>query len=1173
MESTSNQDSPIAINDDSSLTDRQAQGVKSEDAGNGTPQKPVPFESTHATSEPWHGNSSSTLSDFHIAPLSVPWPSTTADDPELELSSDIGQSTRAEGKIHLAQQDDQAPWNILKARNPLDSFQLNRRLVENSITPVVETSTKKANQSISRATGYLGLGSSDGGNEFPVNEPSGPVFGHDSSTPHAHADFNDDYGSAIGAWDTGDASTIPYPVPSVSGYGTVPYYSLIDEPDSREIPRDSSSRPSWLTDSSMGFDHASTPTFRQVDIPRGTHFCDLCNRVPFHTSSDLLIHKKGYHGILDVDDGFFLCKGSECLKSYRIWTELDNFKRHCRRTHPKEDLDDLVKKSVFNQYAILASSLHGSSVHDTSNDLSFPKFKQNSHHTVQIQWDFLGFLREQFGGYKEVALGSIVTLSGTAKLAQATTAGEYLEWNWPRTGPACLAALQQAAESPGLQSSITWPELDDVEIAVTLSESTGEVSIDIRGVIDNFSSITEPLSWIGSTFQFSTEKTIRYSIASIDGDHLPDYTITFSHHPLTEDELNDANCWHPLFDHGVIARGFPVMERSGQKGLELSLYMMTALGGVQRAFVYQGGVILKGFSAAFVPIERYNDSIQWHMVQNEDGKRLTYQEVVQRCPNRSMLKDVSLECLKYSRAILGWCSTVQGRLGTADFDYKNIDYAEGLSDASRDVTITGANLGLSEHATMGLSVAFGRKGSKKHIARSGTFKTILDCAEDTPVVLFDPSKPDRRAWLVSASDAILHIVHTQNTHRPFKVNGEQVELCHADPEKNGWKAGRDAILRNASVKLEDSEWPDERAIYFRDRFAGLWSDFEARLDMVEQSIPDGIKVRGTWRHFLRGWQYMDLADRASSFGYKETTLHGTHGAWVHLVHEIDALVLFASGLQDLFRPLSGTRICPKWRTVPTEKDYLTTGVPMLKRLFTKAGSRTTRNYLAGRLQWHKGCKLFEDYDCCGQYQCDCNRQQGLFYDEWNTIGNLTRPDSLALEQDSGAVVFGKGPPCALLRQPKPRQTELYSQKNTNFVHNEWVSSKSSDESIHTCQSSKLEDRCQTTKTRTPDNSILSNSRSSLRTSTGRSSSPSTPPEEASTKTVIARKRARDRLSQGNSVVDSLGDMLPKQTMASICQDVVYHKVTTSHGEVPKRLRRTGKLRAISPSGPSPDHGL
>ena len=44
------------------------------------------------------------------------------------------------------------------------------------------------------------------------------------------------------------------------------------------------------------------------------------------------------------------------------------------------------------------------------------------------------------------AFGPILTLSGNATNAYATTCGEYMSWNWPKTGPDTLEAIQLAVQ-------------------------------------------------------------------------------------------------------------------------------------------------------------------------------------------------------------------------------------------------------------------------------------------------------------------------------------------------------------------------------------------------------------------------------------------------------------------------------------------------------------------------------------------------------------------------------------------------------------------------------------------------------------------------------------------------------------------------------------------------------
>jgi len=73
----------------------------------------------------------------------------------------------------------------------------------------------------------------------------------------------------------------------------------------------------------------------------------------------------------------------------------------------------------------------------------------SSHHRTyfSIHWDLRAFIREQYEN-QPVSIGSIITLSGSAIAAQATTCKQYIEANWPLYGSKVLQLLEKAIDSP-----------------------------------------------------------------------------------------------------------------------------------------------------------------------------------------------------------------------------------------------------------------------------------------------------------------------------------------------------------------------------------------------------------------------------------------------------------------------------------------------------------------------------------------------------------------------------------------------------------------------------------------------------------------------------------------------------------------------------------------------------
>ncbi|KUJ12904.1 uncharacterized protein LY89DRAFT_196620 [Mollisia scopiformis] len=52
----------------------------------------------------------------------------------------------------------------------------------------------------------------------------------------------------------------------------------------------------------------------------------------------------------------------------------------------------------------------------------------------------------------------------------------------------------------------------------------------------------------------------------------------------------------------------------------------------------------------------------------------------------------------------------------------------------------------------------------------------------------------------------------------------------------------------------------------------------------------------------RGWDIMDLVQERSPIRMKETDIQESNGGWTDLAQDLNVVVLFANGLEDLIRP-------------------------------------------------------------------------------------------------------------------------------------------------------------------------------------------------------------------------------------------------------------------------------
>ena len=115
------------------------------------------------------------------------------------------------------------------------------------------------------------------------------------------------------------------------------------------------------------------------------------------------------------------------------------------------------------------------------------------------------------------------------------------------------------------------------------------------------------------------------------------------------------SCWNEALGSSVIVTGFPIPERHhGETGLEIPFEIMAGLGAVPLATQYAGGYILKGRSIVFVPVEREQDSVQWHLL-HKNGGRIQYRDIANLCPHRLSATMLDKEGLLSTRAFLGWC--------------------------------------------------------------------------------------------------------------------------------------------------------------------------------------------------------------------------------------------------------------------------------------------------------------------------------------------------------------------------------------------------------------------------------------------------------------------------------------------------------------------------------------
>jgi hypothetical protein len=222
--------------------------------------------------------------------------------------------------------------------------------------------------------------------------------------------------------------------------------------------------------------------------------------------------------------------------------------------------------------------------------------------------------------------------------------------------------------------------LDGTQIIACIQSHKAEV--EVHGTRGSVADIGEQLAWIGSALRSSPiAHGPVYCCAQVKeiGNKSPDSvvdsgvsgqlccSITFR---IERPEVHSGNgrCWYGLFRNPVIAKGFPIPHRlQRETGLEIPLPIMSGLAQAKRITTFDGNVYMKGFSTMLFPAEQVGNLVLWHLLYNEDGKRLSYLDNRVnsfQCPS---IKHIGLSYLETSRHIVGWSTSIKVYTGIISF--------------------------------------------------------------------------------------------------------------------------------------------------------------------------------------------------------------------------------------------------------------------------------------------------------------------------------------------------------------------------------------------------------------------------------------------------------------------------------------------------------------------------
>lgn len=190
-------------------------------------------------------------------------------------------------------------------------------------------------------------------------------------------------------------------------------------------------------------------------------------------------------------------------------------------------------------------------------------------------------------------------------------------------------------------------------------------TIRVKGPEDFTVTIGQQLAWLSAACRNSNgQLAFCYTTFTVEKSESLCPIFRLKHKVSSSGIEHSNSCWHDLVGNSVIVYGFPIPERTDEvHGLHLPVELMATLGRIPFATYFDGGYVLKGRSFAIVPLQRRGASVQWHLFQTKDGRRIEYEDLYELAPDRLMVKEDDGPAFLSAGSYLGWCPQCNVNLG------------------------------------------------------------------------------------------------------------------------------------------------------------------------------------------------------------------------------------------------------------------------------------------------------------------------------------------------------------------------------------------------------------------------------------------------------------------------------------------------------------------------------
>ncbi|KAK5741652.1 hypothetical protein LTR17_003858 [Elasticomyces elasticus] len=588
---------------------------------------------------------------------------------------------------------------------------------------------------------------------------------------------------------------------------------------------------------------------------------------------------------------------------------------------------------------------------------------------VEVDWNPLQFLQQQYDNVPSATIGTSITYNGTDDLVEAIGCKDYICRNWPTYGEQVLSCvehlvLDKMAHEPSAQSTVGAQNA-----MLELSLRGGKLLASVKGDLLASVETVEVLSWLGTACRASPEPDRpMYCSALITDDTGGDAVrITFNFVKLPDmvphetparilgttrgtqasPPTGSSHCWSQLVRNPAVAKGYPVSRRhNDEKGLEIDLGLMTQLAKAHRVITVDGLLMIKSFCSMFVAVAEASGSVLWHYILAANYCPVSYSEARQYC---KLLTPVIYGTLPHARHFVGLSQLATILTGTKNANY-DIGFT-GKNFAGTGFAIKDLTLGVSKIVALSAKVVPGHKDARLALSKPKCFELEMGYIRSTRVLFYDTE--EKRGWLVDGHDALLHLsrAYLSSPFAPPAENGFAADLVkqfrHRSVANGRWQTSSEVLCNpdNLRIRVGHTYQPsgdasDQDSIYKSKATSGMrfedvvlnklevLRDMIAHQEYMKKSGEDQFDIKNPLaRQQIVGFGFADIMSLHQKLRPRFADLKLSGPVWTELTDEMEAMCILGCGFGDL---LGTAGDCRKCTGVPPQYEFLTTTARILR---------------------------------------------------------------------------------------------------------------------------------------------------------------------------------------------------------------------------------------------------